>query len=59
MPQKIEANGKYLHLISTEDLQKYVGGSNAKKRQKARKELDRRGKPHIQEEVAAGEANNG
>jgi hypothetical protein len=46
MPQKIEANGKYLHLISLEELERFAAGSDGKKRQKARKELQRRGKPY-------------
>ena len=46
MPQKIEANGKYLHLVSLEELERFAAGSDGKKRQKARKELQRRGKPY-------------
>lgn len=43
MPEKIEANGKYLKQVSVEDLQRFAVGSDGKKRQKARKELQRRG----------------
>lgn len=46
MPEKIEANGKYLHTLTLEELQRFAGGSDGKKRQKARKELQRRGKPY-------------